>query len=174
MDIKKLSLATLVFLFLFPMTFSVSINYDYEFYDKANPGVPFFFLVALDKGEDIQLKVEREEWGNFSLFLFDKRPEKSYITLDRELEDEIFDDVAAYDTYKEPYINFTADKEQVYYIELVLLRKGPDFFTLKSTEPLSRYYLPQVPGYQVELLLLSVILSIGVVLIILKRRITKL
>ena len=129
-----------------------------------------FFLVDIDIDENIELNVTHVESGNFTLFLLNKRPTQSYVKSDNTLSDKIFSASVAYSLDDNPYINYTAPVEKIYYIEIILISGGPDTFTLTSTKDLTRYYLPQIPGYQLPILIFSLIFALGLIIVLYKRK----
>lgn len=138
--------------------------------DNIKNGNYVFFLVDLGVDENIELNVTHEENGNFTLFLFNKRPTKSYVKSDKTLSDKIFSASVVYSLDDNPYINYTAPLEKIYYIEVILVSGGPDTFTLTSTKDLTRYYLPQIPGYQLSIFIFSLIFTVGLITILYKRK----
>ena len=164
---KYLTVPILALMFLIPI---VSIL-GFEHIDNINDGISVFFLVDLEDGENIEINITHTEDGNFTLFLFGSRPTDSYVNDDKTLNPIIFQIALNYSIDDSPYINYTVSQSKIYYIELILIDNGPDTFFLRSNiDELTRYYLPIVPGFQVELLILSSFLTIGLVLILYKRR----
>ncbi|MHA1294145.1 MAG: hypothetical protein ACTSQJ_15950 [Promethearchaeota archaeon] len=171
MNGKKLFLIVLIVLLYMPIVIVSAEKDTFSFQDKIHDTTSVFFLVALEKGEEIEVSVKPNGDGRFALFLFNERPVKSYVNMDGTLQKEIYEKAIIYDLSEEPYINYTAEKSQIYYIQVILLRNGPDIFTLESNKELTRYYLPAVPGYSVEILIFSLVSSIALSLIILKKKI---
>jgi hypothetical protein len=154
---------------MFPITNAMAFTHI----DNIKNGNYLFFLVDLTVDENIELEVTHVGSGNFTLFLFNKRPTKSYITSDNSLSNSIFSASVAYSLDDNPYINYTALVEKIYYIEVILVSGGPDTFTLTSTHDLTRYYLPQIPGYQLPILIFSLIFAIGLIIVLYKRKINR-
>ena len=164
---KYLTVPILALMFLIPI---VSIL-GFEHIDNIPDGISVFFLVDLEDGENIEINITHTEDGNFTLFLFGSRPTDSYVNDDKTLNPIIFQIALNYSIDDNPYINYTVSQSKIYYIELILIDNGPDTFFLRSNiDGLTRYYLPIVPGFQVELLILSSFLTTGFVLILYKRR----
>jgi len=164
---KYLTVPILVLMALIPI---VSI-FGFEHVDNINDGISVYFLVDLEDGENIEINVTHTGDGNFTLFLFGSRPSQTYVNDDKTLNPTIFQVALNYSIDDNPYINYTASQSKIYYIELILIDNGPDTFFLRSNiDELTRYYLPIVPGFQVELLIVSSFLIIGLVLILYKRR----
>jgi hypothetical protein len=145
----------------------------FTYVDYIKDGNYAFFLFDLGAGNITEISVTHNDNGNFTLFLFDKRPIESYVTGDKTLNNRIFSNVINYSLIDSPYINYTALQSKIYYIEVILVGGGPDTYNLTCTEVLTRYYLPIIPGFQTELLLFSSILSVGVILILYKKKIKK-
>jgi len=147
---KYLTVSILALMALIP----IASILGFEHIDNINDGISVFFLLDLEEGENLEINVTHTGDGNFTLFLFDSRPTESYVNDDK--------------------INYThtASESKIYYIELILVENGPDTFFLRvNKDDLTRYYLPIVPGFQIELLILSSFLTVGLVLILYKRRI---
>ncbi len=157
----------------------------FTYIDNNNNGNYTFFLIDLDVGNNIELSVTHSENGNFTLFIFNKRPIQSYVNNDNTLNKVIFDNPAtvASSLDDNPYINYTATEEKIYYIEIILISGGPDTFFFTSTirysngtvinKDLTRYYLPIIPGFPLEFLLISFTIAIGTILILYKKRKSK-
>jgi len=164
---KYLTVPILALMALIPM---VSI-FGFEYIDNINDGISVYFLVDLEAGENIEINVTHTGDGNFTLFLFDSRPSQTYVNDDKTLNPIIFQVALNYSIDDNPYINYTVSQSKIYYIEVILLDNGPDtFFLTSNIDELTRYYLPIVPGFQVELLIISSFLTVGLVLILYKRR----
>ncbi len=166
MNYKKLFLLGSIFLLIFPITNAMAFTHV----DNVKNGNYVFFLVDLDVDENIELNVTHVGSGNFTLFLFNKRPTNSYVKDDNTLSVKIFDASIAYNLDDNPYINYTATVEKIYYVEIILISGGPDTFTLTSTKDLTRYYLPQIPGYQLPIIIFSLIFVLGLIIILYKRK----
>ena len=163
---KKIILFCSLFFLIIPIINVKAFTYS----DYIKNGNYAFFLFALGEGNSTEISVTHSDNGNFTLFLFDTRPTKSYVTGEITLDNRIFSNVFnnSYSLIDSPYINFTAPQTKIYYIEVILVGGGPDTYNLTSTEALTRYYLPIIPGFQTELLLFSSILSVGLILILYK------
>ncbi len=166
---KYLAITLLTLMTLIP---TVSV-FGFEHIDNINNGISVYFLVHLEADENIVINVTHSGDGNFNLFLYDRRPTESFINIDSSLNPDIFDVAINYSIDDNPYINYTASESKIYYIELILIENGPDtFFFYCSNDELTRYYLPIIPGYQIGLLILTIILTSSLI-ILFKKRITK-
>jgi len=145
----------------------------FTYVDYIKDGNYAFFLFDLEAGNSTEISVTHNDNGNFTLFLFDKRPTESYVTGDKTLNNRIFSNIINYSLIDSPYINYTTLQAKIYYIEVILVGGGPDTYNLTCNEDLTRYYLPIIPGFPTELLLFSSILSVGLILILYKKKIKK-
>ena len=146
----------------------------FEHIDNINDGISVYFLTHLNTSQTIIVNVTHTEDGNFALFLFDKRPTESFINPDKSLNPRIFDVAINFSLDDNPYINYTAPMSKIYYVQLILIENGPDTFYLKcNLDVLTRYYLPNIPGYNVGFLIISLILAFGLILYRGKKKIVK-
>lgn len=178
MNIKKIFVSLFLIFLLVPITFTRAFT-DIE---NLKDGNYIFFLIDLEEGNHLELNVTRWGNGNFTLFLFDSRPLDSYINEDNSLKPNIFTQskTVNYSLDDNPYIFHTANKTKIYYIEIILVSGGPDAFTFTSmryytnyTEnpaELIRYYLPIIPGFQFEYILISLVFTVGIAYIFLSKK----
>ena len=169
MNYNKVFLASVIFLLLFPISFALAKT-KYKFEDQMNDGNSLFFLVELEEDDEIEVDLKAREDGYFHIYLFDERPTETHVNMDNSIDSDINKDKIAHDSGRKPDINYTADDDQIYYLQVILTKNGPDFFKLEANEKLSRYYLPQIPGYQIEIFILSLVLSIGIILFAIKKK----
>jgi len=159
---KYLTVPILVLMALIPM---VSV-FGFEYIDNINDGISVYFLVDLEAGENIEINVTHTGDGNFTLFLFGSRPSQTYVNDDKTLNPIIFQVALNYSIDNNPYINYNVSQPKIYYKELILVDNGPDTFFLNSNkDELTRYYLPIVPGYQIELVIVAFVLTTGLLLL---------
>ena len=178
MNYKKLSISIFLLLLLVPISNAKAFTYI----DNIKDGNYIFFLIDLESGNHLELSLTHGGSGNFTLFIFNSRPSDSNVNEDKTLKSKIFNNppTVAYNLDDNPYINYTATVTKIYYIEIILVGGGPDTFTLLSTryhannslndKDLTRYYLPIIPGFQLEFLLISLTFTIGVIFILLKKK----
>ncbi|MFW9902483.1 MAG: hypothetical protein ACFFDY_14550 [Candidatus Thorarchaeota archaeon] len=178
MKYKKTSLSLLLLLMVIPINNVLAFSYI----DNMNNGNYIFFLIDLDVDHNIELSLTHSESGNFTLFLFNVRPVQSYINNDNTLRSVIFNTppTVAYSLDDNPYINYTATEEKIYYIEIILINGGPDTFFFTSTitysngtvinKELTRYYLPIIPSFPLEFVITSFLITASFVLIIYKKK----
>ncbi len=137
----------------------------FEHIDNINDGISVYFLAHLNKSQTIEINVTHTRDGNFTLFLFNKRPTESFINLDKSLNPRIFDVAINYSLDDNPYINYTAPDSKIYYIQLILIENGPDTFYLQcNLDSLTRYYLPIISGYNISFLIISLVLVFVIIL----------
>lgn len=146
-------------------------THAFDHIDDINNGISVFFLVNLNASETIEINVTHTGSGNFELFLFNARPVDSYINYDNTLNPEIYNQAINYSVDDNPYINYTVTLHQIYYIQLVLLENGPDTFFLYCNHELVRYYLPSIPGYNVEFILFTLVATLTIFLAFFRKKV---
>jgi len=181
MNYKKLSTLIFLLLLLIPIN---NVN-AFTYIDNIKDGNYIFFLIDLESGSHLELSLTHEGSGNFTLFLFNRRPTDSNVNEDKSLKSRIFNNppTVAYSLADNPYINYTATADKIYYIEIILVSGGPDTYTFISTryhanntlndKELTRYYLPIIPGFRLEFLLISITFAVGVTFILIKKKMSK-
>ena len=75
-------------------------------------------------------------------------------------------------------IAFPFSEAKIYYIEIILISGGPDTFTLIShispnDKELTRYYLPIIPGFPLEYLIISFLIALGTIYILHKKKVRR-
>ena len=164
---RKLLLLSMLVLFVFIPT----KTHAFDHIDDINNGISVFFLVGLNASETIEINVTHTGSGNFELFLFDARPVDSYININNTINPEIYNQAINYSVDDNPYINYTVTSHQIYYAQLVLLENGPDTFFLYCNHELVRYYLPSIPGYNLEFILVTLAATLATFLIFRKKKV---
>lgn len=163
---KYLTITLLTLMTLIP---TVSV-FGFDHIDNINDGISVYFLVSLETDENIIINVTHTGEGNFTLFLYDSCPTESFLNLDNSLNSDIFDVAISYSIDDNPYINYTVSEDKIYYIELILIENGPDtFFFYCNNDELTRYYLPIIPGFQIDLLVLTLILTSSLIILFKKK-----
>jgi len=179
MKFKKIILLGLFLFLLAPI-----VNARGDLYiDYIKDGNYVFFLFDLEIDDNVEINVTHEGSGNFTLFLFNKRPTESNVKTDKTLNSKIFNSppTVNHSLDDNPYINYNSTVAKIYYIEVILVGGGPDTFTLTSTitnsskelrknQELTRYYLPIIPGFQLDVLFSVLIFSIAVLFIFYKKK----
>ena len=161
---KIIVLAVLSFLLLIPS----SRVKGFTHIDNINDGISVYFLVHLNTTQSIEINVTHLNEGEFALFLFDQRPTESFLELDNTLDPRIFSVAINYSLGDNPYIFYTVSESTIYYIQLVLLNNGPDTFFLNCDRDLTRYYLPIIPGFPIEITVISSLLAIAILIFVKK------
>ena len=133
--------------------------------ESLETGNTAFYLCAVDQSQTLEINLSRSGSGNFEMYLLNKRP----LGTDIDTYTIVDEDVGT-----NPALLYTALEDKIYYIQINLVSNGPDIFTLSSSHNLIRYYLPQIPGFSLELVFLSLISGVGVVYVLLKRKMKKL
>jgi hypothetical protein len=167
---KRLLILSIIITFIL---MPISSVLAFEYIDNIDEGISVFFLVNLNVDEIIEINVTHSNNGNFTLFLFDRRPTKSYINLDKTLDEEIFIVAINYSLAENPYLYYNATQSKIYYFQLILVENGPDTFFLNCNKDLTRYYLPIIPGYHFSILIFSLLLSISLRIILKYKKIEK-
>ncbi|MFW9876648.1 MAG: hypothetical protein ACFFG0_26435, partial [Candidatus Thorarchaeota archaeon] len=174
MNYKKIILICSLFLLLIPITNVKAFVYT----DYIKDGNYAFFLFDLQEGNNTQISLNHEDSGNFTIFLFNKRPTKSYVNGDKSLDNTIFSKTSLvdYSLSNNPYINYTAPEAKIYYVEIILVGDGPDTYNLTIVPDdysVTRYYLPIIPGFRLEILLFTIVLAVGAIFILTKKKFTR-
>jgi len=171
MNFKKIFLLGLCILLSVPI---ISVS-AFTYIDYIKDGNYVFFLVDIEDGNSVEFNVTHEGSGNFTLFLFNQRPTESHVKEDKTLNADIFNkpQTMAYNLDDNPYINFTASKSQIYYIEIILAGDGPDTFTISCTEDLTRYYLPIISSFRLEYIMLSLFFAVALIFMLNKKKLRK-
>ncbi|TFF89248.1 MAG: hypothetical protein EU548_07770 [Promethearchaeota archaeon] len=169
MKFRFISIGLLLILAFFPVKFSLA----YQYVDNVNEGISTFFLTSLQEGENLEVEITHTGSGNFTLFLFDQRPIYSHLNVDKSLDSDIFTMAINFSLVDNPYINYSVLETDIYYIQVILLDNGPDTFFLESNHELTRYYIPAVPGYQLPLIIFSLIAIIVLLTMIYRKRVKR-
>ncbi|MBY9006897.1 MAG: hypothetical protein KGD63_09070 [Candidatus Lokiarchaeota archaeon] len=153
MKYKKIALSIILLSFLLPICNIKGQEFPGGFRDIHNldEGETLFYLVDLNNETNIQIRLSRLNYGNFSIFLFGNRPFKTYIDSNGQLDPNIYtDDGYINHSYGiKPYINQTVVETKIYYIQITLLNNGSDTFILDADRALARYYIPLIPGFPI-------------------------
>ena len=133
--------------------------------ESLETGNTAFYLCAVNTSQTLELNLTHDGIGNFTMYLLYNRPlntnmEEHYI-LRQALNDE-------------PSIIYTAPEDKIYYLQVNLVSGGPDIYTISSSHQLIRYYLPQIPGFPLEFIFISLISGFGLVYFAYKRKVKEL
>jgi len=138
----------------FPSVTTLSYSFTEPHY--IHNGVSVYYLVSLNVTDNLIVNVTHgteDGTGNFSTFIFNQRPTESFINFDNTLDPKIFYYAIDYSLDFNPFINYTALERRIHYIQVILLRNGPDLFLIQSNQNLTRYYLPVIPSFQISVLI---------------------
>ena len=149
-------------------------NYSFIEPQEIDRGAPLFFLFTLNDSESIDIQIESQESCNYSVLLFNSRPDRAHVNPDGSLDTSVLSSssLLTYNSSVGARLNFTApalSEPKMFYLEIILLNASSDVFYLYSTKSLSRYYIPQIPGFPIELTVGIIVGSI-VLLLYLKRK----
>jgi len=128
-----------------------------------------FYLFALNASDTIQINVSTSGDGDFDLYLLNTRPDGDNTNMEHLIGD--------YPSNKD-YVNFTATAPtKLYYLQVKLQEGEAHVFWLtyiktpSSPELLiERFYLLQLPGFPIELLVFSLAIGITMVYVFNKRK----
>ena len=129
--------------------------------ESLETGNTAFYLCAVEQSQTIEVNLTRSGSGNFEMYLLSRRPLGTDIDTYAIVDE---------DDSTNPALLYTAAEDKIYYIQINLVSNGPDLFTLSSSHDLIRYYLPQIPGFPLELVFVFLISGIGLVYVLYKRR----
>ena len=152
------------------MNFSVPItpvsaeDNIYEDQYQLQQGATRFYVVNLTLDANWIINCTAYYKGVFHIYLFDERPTDNHVLRDGSLDASITDQAVAYnetpslifssglnDTVYSVTLNYTAPSYKLYYLEIIVVENGPDTFRLESNYELQAYYIPFIPGYNVEI-----------------------
>jgi len=183
----------LLFLFLFfglvTMNFSFPITpvsaEDNNYVDQyqLQQGAARCDVVNLTADADLFINCTAFFKGVFYVYIFDERPEDSHILRDGSLDASITDQAVAYnetpslifssdlnDTVNSVTLNYTAPSYKLYYLEIIVVENGPDTFRLESNYELQAYYIPFIPGYNIEIFASCAVLSLFLIYFKIRKR----
>ncbi|TFG00044.1 MAG: hypothetical protein EU541_03385 [Promethearchaeota archaeon] len=178
MNSKKLLITVILLFTVIPLVSFQDCNaaptYSFIQPQEIDKGAPLFFLFTLNDSESVHIQIESQSSCNYSILLFNSRPNEPHINPDGSLDTSVFSSssLKSDNTSVNPHLNFTApvlSSPKLYYIEIILLNASSDLFYIYSTKSLSRYYIPQIPSFPIAL---TVGITFGciILLIFLKRR----
>ena len=140
---------------------------DNNFVDQyqLQQGTSRLYVVNLTSNANLFINCSAYYKGVFYMFIFDERPLEGHVLRDGSIDASITESAAAYnetpslvfseelnDTVSFITLNFTAPVYQLYYVEIFLIENGPDTFRLESSYAMQAYYVPFIPGYNIEVI----------------------
>ena len=159
MKYKKILLLVIV---LLPVISTTSVRADYAVPPESlETGNTAFYLCAANTSQTLEINLTHTV-GSFEVYLFNKRPLNTDIDTYSLVDDDDSDN---------PTISYTVPEDKIYYLQINLVNSGPAVFSISSSHNLVRYYLPQIPGFPLEFVFLSLVSGVGLIYIIYKRKI---
>jgi hypothetical protein len=173
---KAILLGLISFFLLFPM-FCIRPTSGYFFakMHEEDKGTPVFYLSPILMNETIQIQIISQNFEMYGIFIFAARPTESYLKPDETLDPRIFINpfLLNFTFGVNPVLNFTAPILNIYYIEIFLFTAEEDIFYVLSTAPLSRYYIPEIPGFPLGITIGTMIGSILIITLFYKKKLVK-
>ncbi|TXT62176.1 MAG: hypothetical protein BAJALOKI1v1_1010004 [Promethearchaeota archaeon] len=171
---KSLVISIILFILLFPLISIESTTGILTFeMNEEDKGTPAFYLTPILMNTTMELQVYSQNFEMYGIFIFAARPTESYLKPDETLDPKIFVNpyLLNYTFNVNPKINFTAPITGIYYIEIFLLTAEEDIYYVISTAPLSRYYIPEIPGFPVGITIGTMIGAILLTVVLYKKKI---
>ena len=184
----KLLFLLLVFGLAF-MNFNVPIKpvsaEDNNFVDQyqLQQGTSRLYVVNLTSNANLFINCSAYYKGVFYIYIFDERPLDSHVLRDGSIDASITENAAAYnetpslvfsedlnDTVSFITLNYTAPSYRLYYVEIILVENGPDTFRLESSYAMQAYYIPFIPGYNLEILASCAVFAIFLIFFKIRKR----
>ena len=140
------------------------------------------YVVSLEIWENFTVNVTAVADGEFDLFLFSTRPKENLVS--REGYDpEIFNNVTGttleYDNSTGPFAEITYTPSNpnyttaLYYVQVVLIDRGPDSYLLEATHEMQLYFIPFIPGYSIWIIAGVSVITFGLIFLKIKKRMIK-
>lgn len=131
-------------------------------------GSSAFYVFSLEANSTVQISLNHSGNGDFKLYLLIAAPTSEQIN---ENSSAIIGDYS----FDRLQVVYTTNYTRMFFVQVKLVSNGPDVFWLTSTRDgdtleLTRYYLPQIPGFPIEILILTSFGSIGVLYLLKKRK----
>ena len=155
-----------------------------EYYTDTFPLQTYDFrmyVVSLELGDNLIVNVTSVADGDFDLFLFSTRPKEAYVSRNG-YDSDIYNPewTLQYDNSSGlPFssINFTAENPDypvaLYFVQVVLIDKGPDSYILEANHTMELYFIPFIPGYPIFLIMGISILTTGVIFLNKRKKMIK-
>jgi len=142
---------------------------------EEDRGTPVFYLSPILMNQTAQIQIISQNFEIYGIFIFAARPTESYIKPDETLDPRIFLNpfLLNFTFGVNPVLNFTAPILNIYYIEIFLLTAEEDIFYVLSTAPLSRYYIPEIPGFPIGITVGIMVGSILITILFYKKKLLK-
>jgi hypothetical protein len=130
--------------------------------EALETGNTAFFLCAVNTSQTLEINLTHSGSGNFTMYLLFNRP------IDTNMVGNV---ILEQDASNEPSISHTVSTTKIYYVQINLVSTGPDIFTLSCSHELTRYYLPQIPGFPLEIIFISLISGFALIFILHKKKV---
>jgi len=131
--------------------------------DNLFTGSSAYFVFDLEKNDILIANLTSySDDAEFTMYLINSRP------LDESLQTE---NIVA----EGLNMSYNATNTQIYYLQIYLSVNGPATFQLNITKngedfSLIRYYIPQIPGFPLELLIITILGGFGTILFFWKQK----
>jgi len=169
--------------FSMPIKPGVAEDNNYVDQYQLQQGATRFYVVNLTVDANWIINCTAYYKGVFHIYLFDERPTDNHVLRDGSLDASITDQAVAYnetpslifssdlnDTVNSVTLNYTAPSYKLYYLEIIVVENGPDTFRLESNYALQAYYIPFIPGYNIEILASCAVLSLFLIYFKIRKR----
>ena len=167
---------------MIPMVFATEGDDDFTDSFPLQTFDSRMYVVSLNISEVFVVNVTAVADGEFDLFLFSTRPKENLVTregYDPEIFNTVTGTTLAYDNSTGPFAEITYTPSNpnyttaLYYIQVVLIDRGPDSYNLVSTHDLELYFIPFIPGYPIWVIACVSVITFGLVFLKIKRRMIK-
>lgn len=132
--------------------------------ESLETGNTAFYLCAANASQTLEVNLTHM-FGDFDLYLFNKRPWNTDIDTSSLIGEDDSDNAS---------ISYSVPEDKIYYVQIDLVDSGPAVFTISCSHDLIRYYIPQIPGFSLEIIIISLISGFGLVYILHKKKIRSL
>jgi hypothetical protein len=134
---------------------------------RLEQGATRYYVTTLDVNETWKIDVTSVYEGIFEIYLYSERiTEYTYqyeAVASNNSGIKIFS-TSLNDTVNFVSANYTAKVKQMYYLEIVLVKNGPDTFVLKSSHSVQTYFIPFIPGYPIEIIMICGVFTIFILI----------
>jgi len=183
--LKFIFLTACMVVFLSSMLITSQATEGSDTYTDSFPLQTFDFrmyVVSLTTNDTFIMNVTAVGDGEFDVFLFSTRPKASLVSRDG-YNPEIFNNLTgttlAYDNSTGKFSNITYSPSNpeypvaLYYIQVVLIDRGPDSYILHANFPLELYFIPFIPGYPILLVSGISLLTLSFIFFHIRKRMIK-
>ena len=131
--------------------------------DNLFTGSSAYFVFDLEKSDILIANLTSfSDDAEFTMYLINSRPLDESLQIEHIVAEGL-------------NMSYNATNEQIYYLQIYLSLNGPATFQLNITRNgedfnVIRYYIPQIPGFPLEILIITMLGGFGAVLIFWKRK----